>query len=242
MPRSTREASSCARHMPARSPHAICLTGFRNICIDLIFFSTPSCGSSTTVLVLARPRRHVPVTTVPWPRMEKQWSMAKKKGPSTSRRGILAVVVMSDTTSLRPQCSGPLLLLSVGAAPLLVLSPSRETTAATFSPPTTAAARATGASLNLDVASCARIFFSVLASRSSRSASGSASILLSTITRSSVVISPMTKHSAVCVWMPLTQSTTRTIMSIICAPPMIVRISDACPGQSTSVNCSSSVA
>ncbi len=26
-------------------------------------------------------------------------------------------------------------------------------------------------------------------------------------------------------------------MSIICAPPMIVRISDACPGQSTSVNC-----
>ncbi len=30
---------------------------------------------------------------------------------------------------------------------------------------------------------------------------------------------------------------TSIIMSMICAPPMIVRIRDACPGQSTSVNC-----
>jgi hypothetical protein len=83
----------------------------------------------------------------------------------------------------------------------------------------------------------------------------------------------MTRHSAVCVWIPLVASCARPrriygfaaihgvvgawryargasedadsgehtmtsiIMSIICAPPMIVRISDACPGQSTSVNC-----
>eukprot|EP00965_Chrysotila_dentata_P201459 6180575-Pleurochrysis_carterae.AAC.1 len=45
----------------------------------------------------------------------------------------------------------------------------------------------------------------------------------------------MTRHSAVCVWMPLETSTTSTIMSMICAPPMIVRISEAWPGQSTSV-------
>ena len=38
-------------------------------------------------------------------------------------------------------------------------------------------------------------------------------------------------------WMPLVTSTTRIIMSMICAPPMIVLMRDACPGQSTRVNC-----
>ena len=47
----------------------------------------------------------------------------------------------------------------------------------------------------------------------------------------------MTRHSAVCVWMPLVTSITSTIRSMICAPPMIVRMSDAWPGQSTSVTC-----
>jgi len=32
-------------------------------------------------------------------------------------------------------------------------------------------------------------------------------------------------------------SMTRTMISIICAPPIIVRIKDACPGQSTIENC-----
>jgi hypothetical protein len=43
------------------------------------------------------------------------------------------------------------------------------------------------------------------------------------------------KHSS-----PFVMSTTKIIMSMICTPPMIVLISDACPGQSTSVNWSSS--
>mmetsp|Transcript_25202 Transcript_25202/g.47626 ORF Transcript_25202/g.47626 Transcript_25202/m.47626 type:complete len:202 (+) Transcript_25202:1201-1806(+) len=72
---------------------------------------------------------------------------------------------------------------------------------------------------------------------SSLDASGSMSILLSTTIMCCVRISPTTRHSAVCVWMPFVTSTTSIIMSIICAPPMIVRIREACPGQSTRVNC-----
>ena len=48
-------------------------------------------------------------------------------------------------------------------------------------------------------------------------------------------ISANTMHSAVWVWMPLMASTTRIMRSMILAPPIIVRIKDACPGQSTSV-------
>ena len=46
--------------------------------------------------------------------------------------------------------------------------------------------------------------------------------------------------SAVWVWMPFTASTTSSMMSMICAPPMIVRMREACPGQSTRVNCTAS--
>jgi len=42
--------------------------------------------------------------------------------------------------------------------------------------------------------------------------------------------------------MPLVTSTTSNIVSMICAPPMTVRMSEAWPGQSTSVNCSTSAA
>lgn len=47
------------------------------------------------------------------------------------------------------------------------------------------------------------------------------------------------KHNT-CVWMPRVTSTTNSIILMICAPPMIVLISDAWPGQSTKVTCSSS--
>lgn len=43
-------------------------------------------------------------------------------------------------------------------------------------------------------------------------------------------------HYAVWVWIPLLISTTKNIKSMICAPPIIVRIREACPGQSTKVN------
>ena len=49
--------------------------------------------------------------------------------------------------------------------------------------------------------------------------------------------SAMIMHYAVWVWMPLVISTTKSIMSIICAPPIIVFNSDPWPGQSTRVNC-----
>jgi hypothetical protein len=41
-------------------------------------------------------------------------------------------------------------------------------------------------------------------------------------------------------WIPFVTSTTRIMRSMIWAPPMIVRMSEAWPGQSTRVNCSSS--
>ena len=43
-------------------------------------------------------------------------------------------------------------------------------------------------------------------------------------------------HSAVWACIPLVMSIIRNMRSIICAPPMIVRIKDAWPGQSTRVN------
>ena len=64
---------------------------------------------------------------------------------------------------------------------------------------------------------------------------GSRSVLLRTTNMEEQTICPMTRHSAVCVWMPLVQSTTSTMRSMICAPPMIVLIREAWPGQSTKV-------
>lgn len=49
-------------------------------------------------------------------------------------------------------------------------------------------------------------------------------------------ISAIIMHSAVWVWIPLLMSITKNIKSMIWAPPIIVLISEACPGQSTSVN------
>lgn len=75
----------------------------------------------------------------------------------------------------------------------------------------------------------------IVGMRVSRSASGMRSILFKTRITLSVVISPITMHSAVCAWMPFMQSITMRSMSMIWAPPRIVRIRLAWPGQSTSV-------
>ena len=244
MPRSIAAASNCERHRPARSPQTIFFTGLRNICMDLTFFSRPTSGSSTISLTAQAPRSAVPVTTVPWPRIGKQWSMAKKKGPSTSRLGMRARRRSVSTKPSKPsdgavpkaaaaRFAAPLETAGGSGSPFWPLPP----TAATFSPPTAAAQVTMVALANLLEASWRRMRFVVLATVASRSASGMTSTLLRTMMSSLVVISPMTRHSAVCVWMPLFTSMTSTIMSMICEPPMIVRMSDAWPGQSTSVNC-----
>mmetsp|Transcript_30394 Transcript_30394/g.65634 ORF Transcript_30394/g.65634 Transcript_30394/m.65634 type:complete len:371 (-) Transcript_30394:510-1622(-) len=79
------------------------------------------------------------------------------------------------------------------------------------------------------------IFLSASLIRSSLSSSGNMSILFNTTMRFRVVISAMTRHSAVWVCMPFVASTTRRTMSMIWAPPMMVRMREAWPGQSTSV-------
>ena len=41
-----------------------------------------------TSFILRAPDNAVPVITVPWPRIEKQWSTEKMKGPVESRFGL----------------------------------------------------------------------------------------------------------------------------------------------------------
>ena len=71
---------------------------------------------------------------------------------------------------------------------------------------------------------------------SSLFSSGIMSVLFNITIIFDISNSPITRHSAVYVYIPLLISMTRNIMSIILAPPIIVLISEACPGQSTSVN------
>lgn len=78
-PRSIKVASSCATHMPTLSPYLAIQTGFLNICMDFTFFSTFKLGISTVSPTFTYPPRTVPVITVPWPLIWKQWSIAKRK-------------------------------------------------------------------------------------------------------------------------------------------------------------------
>ena len=59
-PRSIELASSPATHIPSRSPCFAWLTGFRNICMDLIFFSWRKAGISTTSFTASPPDSTVP--------------------------------------------------------------------------------------------------------------------------------------------------------------------------------------
>mmetsp|Transcript_10308 Transcript_10308/g.21873 ORF Transcript_10308/g.21873 Transcript_10308/m.21873 type:complete len:306 (+) Transcript_10308:467-1384(+) len=72
MPRSSAFASSWVTHTPRRSPCVALLTGFLNICIDLILRSCFSSGNSISWPTRSDPERTVPVRTVPWPLIGKQ--------------------------------------------------------------------------------------------------------------------------------------------------------------------------
>jgi len=66
------------------------------------------------------------------------------------------------------------------------------------------------------------------------------SSMRSTLLRTTIIFfvysSAIMMHYAVWAWIPLVKSMTKNIISMICAPPIIVRIKEACPGQSTKVN------
>jgi len=79
MPHSIKSASSCGTQIPALSPCLICCTGFLNIYMDRIFFSCFRFGNSIISPTFIAPCKHVPVKTVPWPFIWKQWSMENKK-------------------------------------------------------------------------------------------------------------------------------------------------------------------
>mmetsp|Transcript_25297 Transcript_25297/g.84794 ORF Transcript_25297/g.84794 Transcript_25297/m.84794 type:complete len:303 (-) Transcript_25297:116-1024(-) len=222
MPRSSCSALSWVTHTPTRSPCVARCTGRLNIWMDLTLRSTRSSGNSMVSFTAREPRRMVPVHTVPCPLIGKQWSMAKWSGPSPWRSGRRTAARISATSASRPMGGrGGWLPRSASAAPSAKGRAARATM---------------GASLNLVCPRAFRMPFFMRSSFSSRPASGSKSSLLRTTIMCSAVSSPMTRHSAVCVWMPLVRSMTRIIMSMICAPPMTVRMRDAWPGQSTSVN------
>mmetsp|Transcript_25800 Transcript_25800/g.75617 ORF Transcript_25800/g.75617 Transcript_25800/m.75617 type:complete len:247 (+) Transcript_25800:813-1553(+) len=223
MPRSSWSAPSCVTQTPMRSPCVACCTGFLNICMDLTLRSTLRSGNSTVWFTAMEPLRTVPVITVPWPLMGKQWSTAKCRGPSSARWGSATRARISVMSSSIPWGGEEDADDRSDSA-----APSTKGRAATTT---------IGASRNLVCDKALRMPFFIFSNLSARLASGKRSTLLSTTIICSAVSSPMTRHSAVCVWMPLVRSMTRIIMSMICAPPMTVRIRDAWPGQSTSVNC-----
>mmetsp|Transcript_103813 Transcript_103813/g.211863 ORF Transcript_103813/g.211863 Transcript_103813/m.211863 type:complete len:220 (-) Transcript_103813:613-1272(-) len=113
-------------------------------------------------------------------------------------------------------------------------------TAATFSPPAQAETPIMGTSSGENFREClnrSRTFALASSRRSSRCSDGNISILFRATTRWGAVSSARTKHSVVWACHPLYASTTSRTTSMICAPPMMVRIRDAWPGQSTSVIC-----
>ena len=160
-----------------------------------------------TALTWTLPLRTVPVITVPWPLIRKQWSTEKMNGPFGS---LVGLNVISLSLSMR---------FSIPIEPDL---------SDFSSPPSTLAETDTIAeSLNRVFERVIRIFFSIFWMEAFLEGSGSKSTLFSTTIIFEHVISPMTRHSAVWVCIPLTMSMTRIMRSIIWAPPMMVRIKEA---------------
>ena len=224
----------------------------------------------------------------------KQWSIAKRSGPSGSRLGMRTCALIRSISFAMPS-GAPSFAESIslpppptsGHAHVHARAHSHAHVQLIPTPPGRAATPINGASANLVVESVFWMRAFIRSRSCSRDASGSVSILFRTTMSVSLVISPMTRHcprdtrrkfnralgkveyvhahaclcatgespipclprvspcpetdwdhtSAVCVWMPFPTSIISIIKSIICAPPMIVRMSDACPGQSTSVTC-----
>jgi hypothetical protein len=199
--------------------------------------------------------RHAPVMTVPWPRTLKQWSTMYSIG-TESEITRLGMCVAAETASISSEMPSDGTLSAKSAAAAEAAAPDNDDAASEdadlpgfaapaasptdLTPPTDAEMAMMGALANFVLAMALRMFCRVFSTRSSRSASSMRSILFRTITACSQVMLPITRHSAVCVWMPRMTSITSSIMSMICAPPMMVRISEAWPGQSMRVYCTAS--
>lgn len=79
-----------------------------NICMLLTGRCTLSCGSSTVSLMATLPCSTVPVITVPWPLMGKQWSMENSNGAELLRATGCAVLMSSCFSSSTPSGGAPL--------------------------------------------------------------------------------------------------------------------------------------
>mmetsp|Transcript_120041 Transcript_120041/g.345100 ORF Transcript_120041/g.345100 Transcript_120041/m.345100 type:complete len:303 (-) Transcript_120041:308-1216(-) len=206
MPRSNSLASSAATHIATRSPWIASVTGCLNICKLLTFLALPASprdGTLTMCWGLMEPERTVPVRTVPWPLMGNAWSKENMKGPVGSRRGMSSLDLMSSTKASTP----------MGGVP---------------SPCGFAEMHAKGkVAPNFVAAKVACSFLMTDFNDFSRFASGIMSILFRMMISWLARISATTRHSAVWAWMPLLTSMTSAHRSMIWAPPMTVRISEA---------------
>mmetsp|Transcript_18936 Transcript_18936/g.52160 ORF Transcript_18936/g.52160 Transcript_18936/m.52160 type:complete len:260 (+) Transcript_18936:1349-2128(+) len=214
-PRSSSFASNAATHIATRSPCMASGTATLNICKLRTFLflpASPSCGTTMPCCGLTLPDNTVPVRTVPWPLIGKAWSKENMNGPVLSRFGITIFDFNSSMRSLTPMAGEP----SCG----LAATQAKGKSAPNFVRPNVAR-------------NCLMIEFKVFC----RFASGIMSTLFKMMINWFARISATTRHSAVWACMPLFASTTSVHKSMICAPPMTVRISDACPGQSTRQNC-----
>ena len=183
--------------------------------------------NSITSFIFVDPLRTVPVIIVPLPLILKQWSTEKRNGPASSLLG-------TNVIALNVSISLSIFSIDCGSS-------------ATFATPSTspwpsiccllAATATTGLSANLVLSSVFHRRLLILSTALWRFDSSIRSSLFRTISSRSQQISPMMRHSAVWVWTPLTMSMTSIIMSMIWAPPIMVFISEAWPGQSTKVYC-----
>mmetsp|Transcript_23189 Transcript_23189/g.78964 ORF Transcript_23189/g.78964 Transcript_23189/m.78964 type:complete len:381 (+) Transcript_23189:820-1962(+) len=221
-PLSSALASSCVTHTPRRSPLTAVRTGRLNICMLFTLRSTFRAGNSTVCPTDMLPCSTVPVSTVPWPLMGKQWSTAYSRGSSALR-------LSSGTRESSSATSGSMPSGGSSASP--------RSSAMVAAPPGRADTGTMGQPANRVALKVLLSFFTIFSTAAARVSAGSMSHLFRTTMSLSVVISPTTRHSAVCVCMPLFTSITSSIRSMICAPPSTVRMRLAWPGQSTSVNC-----
>ena len=182
--------------------------GFLNISIDLIF---PFCCISQISIsspIFILPSITVPVTMFPFPLILKQWSIISKK--------FLFTFFLSGSS----------FKLSITACFIL------DTFSNTFSFVDTGIMNTSCPNFVL-----ANTFLNAAVFDSTCFWSSSISVLFSTTISLSTKSSAIMMHYAVCVWIPFVMSTTKSMTSMIWAPPIIVLRSDPWPGQSTRVNC-----
>lgn len=164
----------------------------------------------------------VPVRIVPWPLILKQWSIAKSRGPVFLSGGWVIIAVISWTKDSIPSPTG---VQNESCSYTKNRKPEVFEIGRIWHPLNV---------VSLSILDTFLIAFSIVFCAFS---DGSKSILFRTTIILLTVISAITMHSAVWIWIPFVMSTTKMAASMMWDPPRTVLIKEAWPGQSTKVNC-----